>query len=208
MAKKPKVKPAKNRKPGRPKRVDRVIIAERDYGTIGDMHLTGHTDQEIAEHYGCENTTISHHLRKFIRPQWQEKSAVSVEDVIAELEAIKRLAWNQFRSDSVTEVREMTEESILEEATTKRGRPKKDKLELIRRVTSRVKKQGNLGWLQVVQWCIEERAKILGFYKRDDSGKDAAPVIPTILVEVKSRQEANRVLSYRDFTKAAAGSKN
>lgn len=138
---------------------------------------------------------------------WRDRIKDSVGEVIAEIEAIKRIAWQHFRSEAPAETRETIEEALLDpknnKSQRKRGRPKKPTINIIKRVVSTVKKPGNLGWLQVIQWCITERNKILGFYNRDDSAGDTAPLVRTILVEVKNREEAQQVLDFRTFQQAA-----
>ena len=206
----PKKRPAKKsvakRKSGRPAKKDRPITPEI-LEQIGQRFFTGHSAREIAEKIGVDESTIRHHLEKTLKPMWRDRIKDTVGEVLAEIEAIKRIAWQHFRSEKPCETRESIEEALIDPKNNgtkrKRGRPKKPTINIIKRVVSTVTKTGNLGWLQVIQWCITERSKILGFYNRDNSAQDTAPLIPTILVEIKNREEAQHVLTYRQFVDAA-----
>ena len=127
---------------------DRRVKVARDY-------LAGDYQTVIAERYGVSQGTISNDL-KAIRLQWQEEYAATFDTMVAEqlakIDKIERQAWQAWE-DSKKDAETVTQEGTAE---------------MVAKITKkRVGQTGNPQFLQQVQWCIEQRLKIIGGYAKD-----------------------------------------
>lgn len=144
---------------------------ERDLDRISSMYLQGYTQQAIADVIGVSQPAIYRDLEE-VRKRWREASVVSIAEAKArELERIDVLEstyWDAWRrsTDERTKTRTTANEA---------GR------------TALVEKESLIGdkrYLEGVQWCIEQRCKILGILapaKQEIGGPDGAA---TILIRV------------------------
>ena len=83
-----------------------------------------------------------------------------VEEELAKIDNLERTAWEHFESDDLAETREQLEEALLEVAADS----KNNSLAVVKRATVKIRRFGQTAWLEVVEWCIAERCKLLGHY--------------------------------------------
>lgn len=152
---------------GRPPAGDPVITPEI-LEIIGREWLRGTAVEMIASAIPCDPKTVWHHINRTIRPLWRNQLDQSLVDELAKIQAIERIAWQHFdKSESVlTEqtLREAVERDIA--GGIKSGESLfdgvGDGLQIVERITKKVKKLANPTWLSVIQWCIELRLKVGG----------------------------------------------
>jgi AraC-like DNA-binding protein len=88
-----------NRKPGRPKTLERPIgPAEQD--RIASLYLRHYPLTAIAEELGVSEHTVRHHLQKHVRPAWREQMAADLGADLAKTREIERAAWERHRETS------------------------------------------------------------------------------------------------------------
>lgn len=144
------------RKVGRPRRLGPTALDE-----IGKLWLQGYSNIWIGEQYGVDESTIRHHLTNTIKPVLFEQCSQQVDVELLKIDLMERVAWERFESEEPGEIRE---KGI--RGSTQRIRDLLEKHgvseQLIERVT--IRRIGSSAWLNVVQWCIEQRCKIRGYY--------------------------------------------
>ncbi len=151
-------KPKSTRKPGRPKR-GREVCTPHMIQQIGNMWLQGVSMTKIGHELGIDRKTVAHHLNTTIRPQWREDSRSRLHEDLAKVGLIERTAWERFESQTPAETVEDVEKGLRESKKTGRV-----SLRIIKQASKSVKRPGQTAWLQVIQWCIEFRAKIHAHY--------------------------------------------
>ena len=139
-----------------PKRT--TIQIERDRREIADLYLQGWTQSRIAEHlnnseerdYTLSQQMISYDLKR-IQEQWRESALIDINEVkireLAKVDRLEREYWQAW-------VRSC------EDAETIRREEKAGDAERI--ITTRKGQAGDPRFLNGVQWCIEQRCKIIG----------------------------------------------
>jgi len=156
MAKKkpsPKKAPAP-RGAGKPRPSERPVTPEK-LEAIADMFLEGVPISRIAERIGVRRQTIQYHLDASIRPLWQESMRSTLADDLAKVGHLERIAWDRFRASQQPETRRQIKKALLDEGADP---------QTIEKVITKITKTGEVAWLQVVQWCIEHRARVHGHY--------------------------------------------
>jgi hypothetical protein len=147
---------------GRPKDAEKVIGPD-ELAKIADLWLTGHGESEIARRLGVAHRTICYHVENSIRPMWEvginHRRAVEM----AKIDQIERIAWEQFRQSSDPQTRKTIKRQLMDNLPDGVG----PKLAIVERVISRVSNRPDATWLTVIQWCIEQRCKIMGHYAPD-----------------------------------------
>ncbi len=151
--KRPAKKPAK-RRPGRPKRSEPVVTPAMILG-IAEYWLKGWGTIRIGQEYGIDPTTVRHHLDKTVRPQWHEEMRSRLAEDMAKVDLVERTAWERFHAAEPGETREVVEKALLEGGS---------KPQIIKQVKSAVTKTGEVAWIQVIQWCLDFRARIHAHY--------------------------------------------
>ena len=147
------------RKPGRPEHAQRPVtpeILER----IATLWLKGWSSRKIGREVGIAHSTVGYHLRHTVQPRWRSQSMRPVEEELAKIDNLERTAWEHFESDDLAETREQLEEALLEVAADS----KNNSLAVVKRATVKIRRFGQTAWLEVVEWCIAERCKLLGHY--------------------------------------------
>jgi hypothetical protein len=140
---------------------------ERDLERISAMYLQGYTQTYIAEEIGVSQPVIYRDLDE-VKKRWRESSVMSMTEAKArELERIDVLentywdAWrrsNEERTKTRTSATEAGKAAFVEKET------------LI----------GEKRYLEGVQWCIEQRCKILGILapvKQEMAGPDGGAIL-------------------------------
>jgi len=121
---------------------------------IAALYLRGKTQASIAAELGLSIATISRDI-KVIHADWLKETRQDFDALKArELEKInevEREAWESWRQSKeekvITATKKVTGESGRNEASVKKE-----------------KRAGDTEYLRLVQWAIEQRCKIFGFY--------------------------------------------
>lgn len=179
----PKPKTSEN-----PKGVQVLTPAEREDAIrlIQDLYLQGKTQTEIAAKLRIAQQTVSYYL-KTIKQRWEENTAINLDaykilqlDRIDTLEREAYAAW--LRSIPPTPVPGQPDEG--RQYQPKRRGQAPDQLDVVG--------WGDTRYLAIVQWCIQERSKLLGLYapaRTEISGAAAGP----IKVESTQRSDLSRL---------------
>lgn len=119
---------------------------------VSKLYRRGWNQYDIAAELEVTQSTISVDL-KALRQQWQEKAdtnfAAKQFETLAKIDHMEFVAWEDYEASKA----ERTETQTSTDGTRKAARQKK------------VQRDGNVEYLRVVQWCIEQRCKILGIYE-------------------------------------------
>jgi len=142
------------RKQGRPHKQDRpitpAILLE-----INRQWLEGVPQTLMAEQLGVHVKTIQYHVASKLRPAWERNVSKDKALVLAKINHMERTAWERFHSHAPAESREQIHEALLECGGDR---------QVVDRVLTRITREGQAGWLQIVQWCLEQTCKLLGLY--------------------------------------------
>lgn len=122
---------------------------------VSERYLRGEKQNEIAAALGVTQSTISRDL-KYLYDVWLENSSKLVGEAmaleLARIDNLERVAWREY------------ERSKEPAARRKSGfRDKSDGREVVAETVT-TERLGNPRYLATVQWCIEQRCKILGVY--------------------------------------------
>jgi|TARA_R110000824_G_scaffold41446_6_gene123361 predicted transcriptional regulator len=142
------------RKRGRPKSTERVVTPEV-LEKIGRLWCRGWTYRAIAAEIGVVQSTVIHHMNTTIKPQWKSDLNSDMQNELAKLAEVERVAWACFEASRGDETKEIVKDRLVEETGN---------LELAERVTSKLKREGSAAWMGVIQWCLDFRAKLMGSY--------------------------------------------
>ena len=146
-----------------PKRTD--AQRERDMAEIARRYLRGETQAQIARAVGITQQQVSYDLKR-IRQKWKEETVFDFEEAIIEqlkrIDALESEYWQQYERSKLGRTKEIV-------AITGKRRPgdKKDEAPQPDRVTKTNITEDTPGdprYLAGVQWCIQERSKLLGLY--------------------------------------------
>lgn len=191
--KKKKTVPKARRKRGNPKKNERPItpaVLEQ----IGILWMRQVPQSVIAERFGVDEKTIRYHLDRSIIPQWEHTMRSRLKEDMARVAHIERVAWERFESAEPGETREHVEKALLEGGHKPR---------IVKQVVSKVTRTGEVAWIQVVQWCLEFRARIYAHFapvrhhvemgsELRVAGKTPAEVDREMLQRLKERVEERR----------------
>lgn len=135
-----------------PKR-NRVQI-KKDRLEIAQLYIRGRYQSEIAEMMGLSQQQISHDL-KMIQREWQRSTTIALDEhknrELARIDHLEQTAWAEWEA-SRRETKTKTVKAKNANSTEK---------------TLRTQEQcGDPRYLQTIQWCIEQRCKILGIYQQ------------------------------------------
>jgi hypothetical protein len=119
------------------------------------MWLRGVSERKIAEAVGFARATVRYHLDRTIFPQWRDTMRSRLAEDLAKVALIERTAWERFDNAGPEETRETVEKALLEGGRKPR---------LVKQVVSKVTRTGEIAWMQVIQWCLEFRARVHAHY--------------------------------------------
>ena len=147
---------------GHPAPGQRKIVPD-DYNAMAKMFCMGCTYRQIAEKYGVDHATISHHFNNHIFPMVQASSTRSLEAELMKITVLEQVAWQCFYSESPTERRQL----IKAELAKLKDKPKavrKQIESLIEKSVTTVHRSRDKAWMDIVKWCIETRCKLEGHF--------------------------------------------
>lgn len=133
---------------------------------IKDAYLRGDTQMVIAERLGLSQGQISRDLAK-IQRRWRESSLVDINEAkqreLERIDVLEREYWQAWENSKGEQQRS---------TASKQG-------ELSRAQIVKYESAGDPRFLAGVQWCVEQRCKILGLLaavKSELFGKDGGPI--------------------------------
>lgn len=197
-------KPAQ-RKAGRPERAERPI-GSAELAEISDMFLRGKTHAEIASRLVVSEATVRHHLDNTLKPLWQKKVCDPLREELARINVLERVAWQEFESQASNEMSEQIKTRLLEEGI---------EMDVVERVIKTISRPDQMSWLGVIQWCVEQRRKLAGYYAPTKGQHDgqiratditAAPTVEEMFKQISKLIEARN--KYEAALEAAQGSVN
>ena len=156
----------------------------RDRRRITDLYLQGHIQYDIAEQLGISQATVSRDL-KAIQKEWQQSTLVDLHEAkakeLARIDRLEREYWREWEESK------KDKETVIKKGVRSVATGDRDE------ATKREEGQrGDPRYLSGVQWCIEQRCKIVGIYaaqKQEIYGKDGASTIPIQIIEVAKSDE-------------------
>jgi len=119
---------------------------------IAHYYLQGKTQQDMADDFGVSLSTVRRHI-KLLREEWKERAlydfSIAKSEELAKVDEIERIAWDQFhKSLAGKEVA-----TTMDNGTTV--------TEMMSRTTTGT---SDIKWLDKIQWCVDQRCKILGLH--------------------------------------------
>jgi len=150
---KPTAKKTAKRSPGRPKPGERVVT-EAILMQIAEKHLQNMGPSAIGKALGIDESTVRHHLKQTIMPRWQEDMRSKLHEDLAKVSLIEKVAWERFHNAKPGETVEHVEKAL----------SKKGRMRIVKQATRAVTRTGEAAWIQVIQWCVDFRARIHAHY--------------------------------------------
>lgn len=147
------------RRPGRPTARERVI-GPAEIIKIAEWHIQHIPLTEIAERLGVDEATVRHHIRQTIRPQWEQATRRPMGEELARVDLLEKTAWECFHKSTQPATKQKMKEILAEAGDDEAG-------DLIERVVETTFRDGDTAWHAVIQWCIDYRTKVAGFYAPD-----------------------------------------
>lgn len=156
---------------------------ENDLQTLASMYLRGYSQSFIARHLGMSQPQISLDLQKLYK-LWRESAVMDFNEAkqreLHRIDVLEREYWRAWRESKVARQRTRTAKTAGQDGE---------------RTTAQVDKEEQTGdprYLTGVQWCIEQRAKIIGINaptKSEVTGADGGA--NKLIIEVVRRDDAN-----------------
>jgi hypothetical protein len=132
-----------------------VAKREADLLVIADLHFQGESQEAIAGQLGISRQQVGYDLRELER-RWREASLREVDEAkarelarIDDLERKYRREWEASRAEK--------QSTVTESVTGGPGANTRNRARI-----AKEQRLGNASYLAGVQWCIEQRCKILG----------------------------------------------
>ena len=143
---------------------------ERDLCTIARMYVRGHTQMEMIDAitkdqpYELTRGAITRDLKE-VRRRWAQEYLADYNDLrireLAHIDALESAYWDAWQR-SMVDKEEVTTETIRDEYSRKDGGTPGYNRQ--RKLAKRVGQVGSKAFLEGIQWCIEQRCKILGLH--------------------------------------------
>jgi hypothetical protein len=136
----------------------RIVVTPEVLSEIGRKWLQGRATVAIAKEVGVSESTIRYHIQTHLKPQWHEEMRSTLDIDLAKVSLIEKIAWERFYSAAPGETAEQIEKALTED---KRGRCR---LRIVKQAVKSITRTGDAAWLQIIQWCLDFRAKIHAHY--------------------------------------------
>jgi hypothetical protein len=167
------------------------VVAESKSAEIVKDFLAGVPYTALARKHGIHHRTVWRIVER-ARDEWYSDSSKEFKDDLprrmAELEHIKREAWEQWYRSKRNEEQKSTEETRAIDGTT---------LKVSRKVLGRL---GSAAYLETIHKTIRTQAELTGLLKNStDGNKTQSPQVLEIIVETKEQAEEIKTLSYDDY---------
>lgn len=128
----------------------------RDRAKIAELYIEGKYQIEIGDIMGLSQQQISYDIRA-IQKQWAESANDLIDrrkmEELAKTDYLERVYWQEWEQSK----KEKTSQSLkIKDAAHQEKSLKREE------------RCGDPRYLQGVQWCIEQRCKLLGIYQQAD----------------------------------------
>ena len=150
------------------------------------MWATGVGVCAIGRELGLDHKTVTYHLDRTLKPAWEKELGRKMSEEIFKIDTVEKICWRKFRESENTVRKSTVKKQLIEEG---------GELQVVEKLMSKQSRTAEIGWLGPIQWCIEQRSKLLGHYDKSESN---SPVIPTMIVQVSNRDEAAEYMNWRD----------
>ena len=134
---------------------------------VKDMYLRGDTQMEIAARFGLSQSQISRDIAK-IQRRWRESSLIDINEAkqreLERIDTLEREYWAAWQASRGEQQRS----TVSKAGDTSRA-------QVVKYVDA-----GDPRFLAGVQWCVEQRCKVLGLYaavKNEHPGEGGGPVV-------------------------------
>ncbi len=175
------------RKAGRPK--GKAAMGPEELEKLSRLYLRGFSLTNLAKIFGVSDTTISHHLDQF-RVRWRDSQKGLLEEELAKVRELERVAWECFELSKEPEIRRVVKRTTNAKLKNELKRKGAD-AELVEQSITRTTRIGSTAYLQIIQWCIEYRAKVMGYFR--DQGSEMGDLAPKVVfVEIEDREEVEQ----------------
>lgn len=123
---------------------------------IASRYLKGEAQWDIAKDLGLNQSTVSRDLKR-IKARWLESTLVNFDEAVGEqlarINELERTYWEAW-SLSMKERRRVTDKG--------KGSLDAEQPQLVEKIVTVEQPVGDSRFLTGVQWCIQERSKLLG----------------------------------------------
>jgi hypothetical protein len=126
---------------------------------IGAWWLEGKLPCQIARRLDLSESTVRNVINSTLKPLWESEVKADKAVILAKVAHMEQVAWERFRSKAPAETREQVKKELL----GSRGKDGKSR-PLVEQAINTIRRPGQVAWMQVVQWCQDFRAKVLGLY--------------------------------------------
>lgn len=164
-AKKSSTEKPTGRKPGRQKTVVTPEMVER----IGELWLTGHSLRVIGGLLNIHYKTVEYHLDRTVKPLWEQGINRRKAFELARIDQIERIAWRKFRQSGRPQTKQSIKKQLRRAGADSKLAAKAadkavEKLAVVEKTRETSTRTGESCWLAVIQWAVEQRCKIEGYY--------------------------------------------
>ena len=116
--------------------------------------LEGMSQRATAKKCAISESAVRYHLENTLRPRWHAAAVSTFHADLAKVAMMERVAWERFHSRDPGETRKAIEKALV---------GKVGKLRVVKEAVRTVSRTGSTAWLEVVQWCIDFRARVFGY---------------------------------------------
>lgn len=120
---------------------------------IASLYLKRYSQQEIADHLGINQATVSRDLA-VLQAEWKQAALHSLDEAkakeLAKIDELEREYWLEWRASKVEKQSTLTEQVDGGKGGRRKAQIRKEE------------RLGNAAYLTGVQWCIDKRCKLLG----------------------------------------------
>ena len=119
---------------------------------VAQYYLQGRTQNDMVEAFNVSHSTVKKYLKE-LREEWKEKAlydfSLAKAEQLARVDEIERVSWEGFHKS----VKGSTSTTTMKSNQTNTKMRTKTKPSV-----------SDTKWLDKIQWCVEQRSKILGLY--------------------------------------------
>ena len=158
------------------RRTDAEILHDRV--RISELYLKAWAQKDIAKELGMTEATVSRDLAA-LRQDWIASAAMNFDDAkareLVKIDRIEREAWAAWEQSKTPDQDAPDASMHGKKSTTQFGSEGKPTGWQQTKETS----PGDAQYMRIIQWCVEQRLKIIGGYaaeKREVTGKDGGPI--------------------------------
>lgn len=216
MARKKSAPSKSARRPGRPPKSEPVVTLAV-LARIEDLHLRGFSLRDIAALVKVDPALVARKIDGELRARWKEAGVTRLEDDLARVAMLERVAWQAWEDSQKPEVRKTAKYELpqpFDDPVPKRKKAAAKKstkeavaatlkaggvnVELVERTISTITKVGAVAYLDIIKWCIEFRAKLGGYFEKDTAGA-TGQLIKVMEVVVDTPDQIKKMMEFEEY---------